>query len=192
MCIHSVMDAIFERHSVRSFSERQVSDEDVRKIVSAGCAAPSSKNDQPWKIVVVRQPRLSRIASDFIDAADSIEEGKIRKNCVETYSIMGRASVCIFVFLDADPKAPRYFAHIQSIGAFIENMSLEACSLGIGSLWCGDILQIREEAMKILDVESPPAAALLLGYESLEARRKKHKTPEDILIRGYDEWDSDR
>jgi len=186
------MDAIFERHSVRSFSEKQVSDEDVRKIVSAGCAAPSSKNDQPWKIAVTRQPRLSRIASDFIEVAENIEEERIRKNCVETFSIMGRASVCIFVFLDAVPRAPRYFAHVQSLGAFIENMSLEACGLGIGSLWCGDILQISDEAMGILGVDYPPAAALLLGYESGDARRKRHKTPEDILIRGYDEWDSGR
>ena len=186
------MDAIFERHSVRSFSEKQVSDEDIRKIASAGCTAPSSKNDQPWKILVTKQPRLSRIASSFIDAAESIGEERIRKNCVETFSIMGEAPVCIFIFLDANPMAPRFFAHVQSLGAFIENMSLEACHLGIGSLWCGDILEIRDDAMRILGVNSPPAAALLLGYESREARRKRHKTPEDILIRGYDEWDSSR
>lgn len=183
------MDAIFERHSVRSFSDRPVSDEDIRRIVSAGCAAPSSKNDQPWKIVIVRQPRLSAMAYEFYRIAADLPSDR-RGTVAETFSIMGSAPVCIFVFLEKNSRSRRFLAHVQSVGAFIENMAIEAQSLGLGSLWCGDILEVDEEAAEILGTSIAPVAALLIGYEKGESRRKVHKVPEDLIIEGYDEWGS--
>lgn len=182
------MDAIFERHSVRSFDDRTVADDIIEKIVSAGCAAPSSKNDQPWRIIIAKQPRLSELACRFKDAAKGIRSDAVRKDCEATFSIMGAAPVCIFVFLDADPSEPRYPAHVQSLGAFVENMALEAQHLGLGTLWCGDILEIQECTGKIFGTDHAPETALLLGYESGSGHRKRHKVPGDMIIRGYDEW----
>ena len=181
------MNPIFERHSVRHFDGRSVCDDDIRRIVEAGCAAPSSKNEQPWKVVVIKQPRLSKIASELRDIAEKLPDER-KGSVTETFSIMGTAPVCLFVFLESKWQNPRFFAHMQSVGAFIENMLIEAQSLGIGSLWCGDVLEVDIEAARLLGTESYPVAALLFGYENNGIFRKKHKTPEDLLIRGYDEW----
>lgn len=50
-----VSDAVVKRRSIRKFEAgREVSDADLMKILEAGRQAPSWKNDQPWRFVVVR------------------------------------------------------------------------------------------------------------------------------------------
>ena len=47
------MSAIFERISIRKYEKKSVSDEMIKKIIEAGCAAPSAGNQQPWQFYVV-------------------------------------------------------------------------------------------------------------------------------------------
>src|SRR6478672_107922 len=51
-------DAIRARRNVREFSERPIDDADLEKILEAGRRAPSSKNWQPWDLVVVTERAL--------------------------------------------------------------------------------------------------------------------------------------
>jgi nitroreductase len=48
-------DAIRARRNVREFSERPIVDADLERILEAGRRAPSSKNWQPWDLVVVTE-----------------------------------------------------------------------------------------------------------------------------------------
>ena len=45
---------IADRRSIRKYSEREISDEDIRDIIESGILAPSAKNRQPWKFIVVK------------------------------------------------------------------------------------------------------------------------------------------
>jgi len=45
---------ILERRSVRKYSEKQVPEYLVRRIIEAGRFAPSAGNSQPWKFLVIR------------------------------------------------------------------------------------------------------------------------------------------
>lgn len=45
---------IFKRRSVRFFKDRDISKVDMREILRAGMWAPSAKNRQPWKFIVVK------------------------------------------------------------------------------------------------------------------------------------------
>jgi len=174
--------AIYGRHSTRYFSSKPVSDEDLMAILDAGCQAPSSKNDLPWKVMIVRPDRLKRISDEMLVGVDPGS----RTDLVEgTFRAMGTAPVCIFIFF-CPPDDSRYLAHMQSLGAFMQNMMLKAYSKGLGTLWCGDILFCPEAAMKALGTDQPPVAALLVGYESDRAEKKIHKAPEDIIIGGLD------
>lgn len=48
------------RRSVRSFSDRSVSEETIRQVVAAAGTAPSGANKQPWRFVAVSEPALKR------------------------------------------------------------------------------------------------------------------------------------
>ncbi len=184
-----IANTINERHSVRSFDKRNVTDGDLRKIIEAGCMAPSSKNDQPWKVVIVRRPKLGDIC-DYLSAHLDEENNQSDCNtCRETFRIMSTAPVALFIFLDEKFDKSRFLAHVESIGAFIENMLLTAQDMGIGSLWCGDILSVSDEVVRYFGIKDLPISAVVFGYEDLKTVRKYHKPPEDIIIKGYDEWE---
>lgn len=47
-------NVIFKRRSVRFFRSDDISKVDMREILRAGMWAPSAKNRQPWKFIVVK------------------------------------------------------------------------------------------------------------------------------------------
>ena len=48
------MKEIFERVSIRKYTDRAVEDEKILAILRAAMAAPSAGNQQPWEFYVVR------------------------------------------------------------------------------------------------------------------------------------------
>jgi nitroreductase len=50
-------DAIAARRSVRRVKDTPVPDEALQAILTAGTQAPSGKNRQPWRFVVVKSDR---------------------------------------------------------------------------------------------------------------------------------------
>ena len=51
-------DVIDERVSVRTYTDEEVSEEDIRSLLEAAMAAPSAANQQPWEFVVCRDGEL--------------------------------------------------------------------------------------------------------------------------------------
>ncbi|GAA0107168.1 MULTISPECIES: nitroreductase family protein [Clostridium] len=47
------MSIINKRQSIRRFNEKEVEVEKINKIIEAGMLAPSSKNKQPWRFVIL-------------------------------------------------------------------------------------------------------------------------------------------
>ena len=47
------MSIINNRQSIRRFNEKEVEVEKINKIIEAGMLAPSSKNKQPWRFVIL-------------------------------------------------------------------------------------------------------------------------------------------
>lgn len=48
-----VMDILLKRRSIRAFKEEPIERKELEKIVEAGRFAPTARNVQPWKFVVV-------------------------------------------------------------------------------------------------------------------------------------------
>jgi nitroreductase len=59
-----VLEAIRTKRATRQFADRPVPDETIRAIVDAGRRSQSSKNDQPWTFVVVRDRETLRKLSE--------------------------------------------------------------------------------------------------------------------------------
>ena len=47
------MSIINKRQSIRRFNEKEVEVEKINKIIEAVMLAPSSKNKQPWRFVIL-------------------------------------------------------------------------------------------------------------------------------------------
>jgi len=48
---------------VRAFTQEDVSEEEVEKLIDAARWAPSAGNIQPWEFIIVRKPETKRVLS---------------------------------------------------------------------------------------------------------------------------------
>jgi nitroreductase len=181
----NTLEAISGRRSIRKFKDNPIPDEMLQAILTAGIQAPSGKNRQPWRFIVVKQdkrPELIRIMRQQIAKAKT--RGEDLGSSEWTTNVMEQAPVTVFIF-NPDGSRP-WLAHsidqmftdmvdIQSIGAAIQNMLLAALELGIGSLWICDVFYAYEELCNWLGEKGEMIAAVSFGYpdESPAARPRK-------------------
>jgi nitroreductase len=158
--VHDIFEVIKNRRSIRKYKRKEIEEQKLNKILKAGCWAPSGLNNQPWRFVLVRDKKLKAKLSRLT------EYGEIIKG----------ANVVICVFLDKRSSYHRE-KDIMAIGACIQNMLLEAHSLGIGSCWLGEILKNEGKVRKLLGLDQRYELMGLvgLGYpaEAPKAPRRK-------------------
>ena len=66
-----IIEAIYKRQSIRSFKDREVSQETVREILNISKFAPSGGNTQPWKVYVLNQNIMKKLESAILHNLDN-------------------------------------------------------------------------------------------------------------------------
>ena len=66
-----IIEAIYKRQSIRSFKDREVSQETVREILNISKFAPSGGNTQPWKVYVLNQNIMKELESAILHNLDN-------------------------------------------------------------------------------------------------------------------------
>ena len=64
-----VIDAIMTRTSVRQYTDKPLTNQEIETLLKAGMAAPSACNLQPWRFVVVTSPAVKKAISEQIKPA---------------------------------------------------------------------------------------------------------------------------
>lgn len=177
------MEAIRGRRSVRSFSAEKVPAPLVERVLEAGCQAPSAKNAQNWRFVVLEGEAKARLVQVLRDALEVIPASVPRGSAPNSARIMDEAPVLIVVFnagssgreAAAGGTWARYpwSAEIQSVAAAIQNMLLAAYDAGLGSLWICDVFYAAREIEEHLEPivgRAELVAAVSLGYCAFEPR----------------------
>ena len=184
------LQAIAQRRSIRRFKDTPIPDEVMEKILTAAIQAPSGKNAQPWRFVVIQEDERAEMVRIMRDAIERVraQDGDIGSSAW-TANIMEQAPVTVFVFnANAENTPGREWTSnvvdVQSIGAAIQNMLLAAWELGIGSLWICDVFYAYAELCEWLGETREMIAAVSLGYadESPAARPRK---PIDEVTRWF-------
>ena len=66
-----IIEALYKRQSIRSFKDREVSQETVREILNISKFAPSGGNTQPWKVYVLNQNIMKELESAILHNLDN-------------------------------------------------------------------------------------------------------------------------
>ena len=169
----NTLEAIASRRSIRRFKKDPLPREVVERILAAAVQAPSAKNVQPWRFVVLEGERNERLATIMLDAAQDLKAKGVGIGSLEwTARAMLGAPLTVVVFNVAPPPDVPEEAHadwhwvmVQSTGAAIQTMLLAAQDLGVGSLWICDILFAACEVSEWLGrPDDGIVAAVTLGY----------------------------
>lgn len=115
-----LLKLIETRRSVRQFVSEPVKRADIEKILNAGRFAPSGKNTQPWRFVVVESVRKREELAKLAPQAGMI----------------ATAPATLAILLDRDAGYDE-LKDAQGIGAVIENILLAVHALGLGACWMG-------------------------------------------------------
>jgi nitroreductase len=164
MDIHEI---IRTRRSVRAYQDRPIPDEVLTRVLDAARMAPSARNIQPWKFVVVKDPG---IRADLAVAANG-------------QTFVGQAPVVIVaVGLEPDRMmgcgVPPYAV---DVAIAVDHMTLAATAEGLGSCWIGAYSQ--EDVRSILSIPDSHKVVVLLpvGYPADTPEEKQRKPLPEIV-----------
>lgn len=173
------LDKVLEKRiSVRHFSDKEVTVDEIKEIINAGRLSPSAKNRQPYLYVLVNN-KQKQLLAEKMKQMDPMVEPTI----LDSARITREANKFVMVFCDYSNDNPK--GDLLSIGASIENCLLKATELKIDSLWCRDIVAIKDFVYKYFKIDGRRytlESAICFGYRSSQPYRKQKKTLEDILI----------
>ena len=62
-----IIEAIYQRNSIRGFRPDPVPKETIAAILAGACRAPSAMNTQPWEFAVITGDALRRVRSALVD-----------------------------------------------------------------------------------------------------------------------------
>lgn len=164
-------EVLERRGSVRSFKEKDIPEEDVRKLLSASMLAPSAGNLQAWEIVLVRdESRRKKIAAAALDQ-----------------NFIAGAPVCLVVCANEMKSGSRYgfrgrlLYSIQDATIISAYIQLTATAMGLASVWVG---AFDEDAVAGI-VNAPegmqPIALIPIGYAAEEPSRTPRRRYEDVV-----------
>jgi nitroreductase len=163
-----LIEGIRTRRSIRKYSNRPVTREQLREIVRLGTMAPSGLNNQPWRFVTVQDRDLLH-----------------KLSLLTKYSyIIEKASACIAVFIDKDAMYHETKDH-QAIGACIQNMLLAAHGMGLGAVWLGEILKNAKEVRELLGLPDKLdlMAIVAVGYPAGTGGKPDRRPVEEVLLK---------
>jgi len=166
-----LMEAIRARRSIRRFMEKPVDEEKILAVLESGRLAPSAKNMQDWRFIVVRdQATRQKLAVAAKDQQFVAQAPVVIAACGTSNYIMtcGQPTYAIDVTIALD------------------HMTLAAASLGLGTCWIGAFYE--DQAKKILGVPDDVriVALMPLGYPAEEPLPRPRKVIGDIMA--WEHW----
>lgn len=183
----SVMDAISQRHAVRSYKPQTISYEDIHSLLKAAVHAPTAVHEEPWAFAVIENKEtLKRLSNDAKETMNEVEH---------TIHVPGRHMSSHFtppenIFYNAPALVVIYG---KPMGPFVvadcwlaaENLMLAACAKGLGTCVIGLAVAILNTPKWKKELGVPDDmtayAPIIVGVPSGETLSTPRKEPQ-ILV----------
>jgi nitroreductase len=202
-----ILEVIRTRKSIRRYKPDPIPDEMIDRILEAARWAATGENYQPWRFIVIRNPQtknrignLARLGSGSRMTAWYCL-GEMQERFEGIQDPVKKAEVLRFMYSgevsEFAKQAPVVIAVIGSLmegsvdvpydlSACVENMLLEAHSLGLGACWVhGPVASTRDAAKfkKILKIPAGMGEYKVIAYVALgwPAEARRHPRPKKPL-----------
>jgi nitroreductase len=170
----SFFEVVATQRACRAFSDRDVSDDDIARLLTASTYAPSAENKQPWEFVVVRDAArraaigaLTKRAWETTGRAFSEQRLSPRLFAdVDRGAMGGVAAAPVQIIVCADVHRGLEATVASSIFPAVQNLLLAATALGLGSALTTITTGARAELQELLALPEHiwPMAVVPVGY----------------------------
>ncbi len=170
----ALLPSILQRYAVRNYLPRPVEPEKLAIVLEAARLAPSARNVQEWRFVVVQ------------DAALRAELVQVANN----QAFVGEAPVVIACCAIKSDYIMRcgHPAYLIDLAIAIEHIALQAAEEGLGTCWIGSFHEGKARALLGIPESVRVVEFLTLGYP----RDKASDHPKNRLkiseIVSYEKW----
>ena len=203
-------EIINTRKTIRKYTNEIPSLEAIKKIADSGRLAPCATNTQNWEFIAIfdnsiKEKMANAVENKFAEFQNIVsdETDKNKLNGYKFYSTFFKSAPVVFAIVEKQRVSTilsileragmnndelqkyDYKASLLSMGAAIENMSLCAHALGLGTCWmCAPIIAQKEfgEILK-LPTENKVVSLLAVGYpdKNLETPQPPKKSLEEVF-----------
>ena len=164
----NVFEAIKQRRSIRGYQDKPIEEEKLLRVLEAGRLAPSAKNLQEWRYVIVKDKDMRKKVAVASNNQYFIAEAPV--------VIVGCATMTDYVLSCGQP------AHSIDLAISMDHMTLQAVEEGLGTCWIGSFKE--DEVKKLLNI--PPEMRVVeimpLGYPKFIPDPKPRKKMEEIVF----------
>lgn len=137
----NLLQLMKNRRSIRRYQDTAVSREKLLKVLEAGRIAPSWKNAQPWRFVVVSEETLRVQLGELLNFNPDRSAYEKAPYVIVAYA---------YPELSGDMDEKPYYLVDTAIS--LEHMVLQAEELGLGTCWVGWFYE--DKIKKLLGIDS--------------------------------------
>lgn len=182
-------ELLLKRRSIRKFSNKSVPNETIIKIIKESTYAPSSRNDQPWKFIIINDILLMKRISDEAkrnilkrielnpdDYAKRYEKMLMNEN----YNIFYNAPSVVFIIGERNLRNMKINCSLAA-----SYFMMSAASRGLGTCWVNFGTLIKSpEILNQLEIpnDCEIVAPIIIGYPVEIPNIPKRKDPEILKI----------
>ncbi|MCL6480032.1 MAG: nitroreductase family protein [Peptococcaceae bacterium] len=170
MDIYEVINA---RRSISKYKPDPVSEEQVNSVLDAARLAPSWKNMQCWRFIVIRTEEGK---AGLLTAFEDTNPGK---KAIKAAPVM--------IVLCADPQASGQMGdrgyYLVDAGIAMEHLMLAARAEGLGTCWLGEFDESAAKTALGVPEGWRVVGLTPLGYPDQDPKPRPRKTMEEIAFR---------
>ena len=166
-----VFEAIGRRYSCRAYMDTPIEPEKLDKVLEAARLAPSAKNQQDWRFVVVTETQTKKklaVAANnqaFVGTAAAVIAGCSVSDLVMTCG-QGIAAIDVSIAM--------------------EHIALQATELGLATCWIGSFFPEKVRAVLGIDDDVEIIELMTIGYPADEKKATKRGPISNIVC--YEKW----
>jgi nitroreductase len=174
-----LLKTIRNRRSIRHYKPDPVSDKDLKKVLEAARLAPSWKNCQCWRFIVIKSQESKNALADCLPpnngAANAIRQAPL--------TIVACAEVGKSGYGESGPETDKgNYWYMYDIGIAMEHLVLAAHSIGLGTVHVG--MFDAPKATTFLNVPDGYCVVALtpLGYPERQPNPRPRKELAEIIF----------
>ncbi|SFS61486.1 nitroreductase family protein [Sphingobacterium wenxiniae] len=181
---NEVLKAIQYRRTVNqnSFTDKDITKEDILTLLEAANAAPTHKRTQPWRFVVFRKEGLVRLGEELSRIYRTITPPEKYTELAEQNMVKKAtaSNVAIAIVVNYTGQLPEW-EELAATACAVQNLWLAAHSLGIGGYWASPGLINHLGSFLNLEENQKCVGLFYLGHHESEAREPVRKPLTDVV-----------
>lgn len=191
-----LLELISNRKSVRKYSDKHISDEDLRKILEAGHLAPSWMNVQSWKFILVKSQENKDLLSELSIGQQQVKNADALIVCVADTNAWEEAKITHIKNPALNPQLQcengilirtmeQVIYPISYMMLTAESLGISSCIIGaFGSEITGVLPEVSIKVKNVLGLSEGQiiSTIITLGYDANPSETIKQRKDFDDVV----------